>query len=118
MLHNISLFIYFKHSNLSLFILYPLPTGNHKFVFYICESILLYALLYIIFYISHISGGGLIAKSCPVLVTPGTIACQAPLSMDSPGKNNGVSCHLLLHWIYLTQESNLVSYIVGRFFTE
>ena len=49
MLHNISLFIYFKHSNLSLFILYPLPTGNHKFVFYICESILLYALLYIIF---------------------------------------------------------------------
>ena len=26
-------------------------------------------------------GGGLIAKSCPTLVTSGTVACQAPLSM-------------------------------------
>ena len=25
--------------------------------------------------------GGLVAKSCPALVTPWTIACQAPLSM-------------------------------------
>ena len=28
-------------------------------------------------------GGSLLAKSCPTLVTPCTIACQAPLSMDS-----------------------------------
>ena len=27
------------------------------------------------------SGGGLVAKSCPTLVTPWTIACQAPLPM-------------------------------------
>ena len=27
------------------------------------------------------SGGGLVAKSCPTLVNPWTIACQAPLSM-------------------------------------
>ena len=26
-------------------------------------------------------GGGLIAKSCLTLVTPGTVACQGPLSM-------------------------------------
>ena len=26
-------------------------------------------------------GGGLVAKSCCTLATPGTIACQAPLSM-------------------------------------
>ena len=27
------------------------------------------------------AGGGLVAKSCPTLVTPRTRACQAPLSM-------------------------------------
>ena len=27
------------------------------------------------------SGGGLVAKSCPTLVIPWTVACQAPLSM-------------------------------------
>ena len=26
-------------------------------------------------------GGGLVTKSCPILVTPWTVACQAPLSM-------------------------------------
>ena len=26
-------------------------------------------------------GGGLVAKSCPTLATPWTIACQAPLSI-------------------------------------
>ena len=26
-------------------------------------------------------GGGLVAKSCPTLVNPWTVACQAPLSM-------------------------------------
>ena len=25
-------------------------------------------------------GGGLVAKSCPTLATPGSVACQAPLS--------------------------------------
>ena len=35
-----------------------------------------------------------------------TVACQAPLSMDSPGKNTGVGCHFLLQGIFLTQGSN------------
>ena len=36
-----------------------------------------------------------------------TAACQAPLSMDSPGKNIGVGCHALLQGIFQTQGSNL-----------
>ena len=30
------------------------------------------------------SGGGLVAKSCPALATPWTVAHQAPLSMGFP----------------------------------
>ena len=41
-------------------------------------------------------GGGLVAKSCLTLVTPWTVALQAPLSMGFPGKNTGVGCHFLL----------------------
>ena len=33
------------------------------------------------FYLWHHYGGGLVAKSCPTLVTPWTVACQASLSM-------------------------------------
>ena len=29
----------------------------------------------------------LVAKSCPTLLWPWTVACQAPLSMEFPGKN-------------------------------
>ena len=29
-------------------------------------------------------GGGLVTKLCPTLVTPWTVACQAPLSMGFP----------------------------------
>ena len=38
--------------------------------------------------------------------TPRTAACQAPLSMNSPGKNTGVACHFLLERIFPTQGSN------------
>ena len=31
---------------------------------------------------THVCGGGLVAKSCPTLVTPWTVACQAPLPME------------------------------------
>ena len=36
---------------------------------------------------------------------------------DSPGKNTGVRCHFLFWGIFLTQDSNPVSRIAGRFFT-
>ena len=43
----------------------------------------------------------------PTLATPWTVARQAPLSMDFPGKNTSVGCHFLLQGIFLTQELNL-----------
>ena len=42
------------------------------------------------------SGGGLVAKSCPTLVTPWTLAFQVPVSMGFPSKNTEVSCYFLL----------------------
>jgi len=36
----------------------------------------------------------------------GLLAHQAPLSMNSPGKNTGVGCHFLLQGIFLTQVLN------------
>ena len=41
------------------------------------------------------------------LVTPWTVAPQAPLPWDFPGKNTEVACHVLLQGIFLTQGSNL-----------
>ena len=35
-----------------------------------------------------------------------TVARQAPLPMDSPGRNTGVSCHTLLQGIFQTQDLN------------
>ena len=44
----------------------------------------------------------------PDSVTPWTVACQAPLSMDFPGKDPGVGCHLLLQgnmsWVVINPE--------------
>ena len=31
-----------------------------------------------------VGGGGLVAQLCPILATPGTVACQSPLSMGFP----------------------------------
>ena len=42
-----------------------------------------------------------------LLVTPWTVACQLPLSIEFLGKNTGVGCHFLLQGIFLTQELNL-----------
>ena len=63
-------------------------------------------------------GGGLVAKSCPTLVTPWTIACLAPLSM-------GFSRVRILEWVAISfsrgssqlQNQTSNSCIVGRFFT-
>ena len=43
-----------------------------------------------------VSGDPLVAKSCPTLANPWTVACQAPLSMGFSRKNTGVGCHFLL----------------------
>ena len=69
------------------------------------------------------SGGGLVTKSCPTLVTPWTVVCQAPLSM-------GFSVHGSLQariresvavyfsrWSSQPRYLTWVSCIAGRFFT-
>ena len=58
-------------------------------------------------YVKRGGGSGLVTKSCPTLVTPWTVAHQAPLSRDFPGKDTGVGCHFLFQGILLTQGSNL-----------
>ena len=53
-------------------------------------------------------------------VTPWTVAHQAPLSWNSPGKNTGVGCHRLLQGLFLTQGLNLHLLgllLAGGFFT-
>ena len=50
--------------------------------------------------------GGLIIKLCPTLAAAWTVAHQAPCPWDSPGKNTGVGCHLLLQGIFLIQRSD------------
>ena len=56
--------------------------------------------------------------SCVQLLQPhGLVACQAPLSMDSLGKNTWVGCHSLLQGIFLTQELNPRLLHWGRLFT-
>ena len=52
------------------------------------------------------SGGGLVAKSCLILATPWTVAKSLLCPWDFPGKNTGLSCHLLLQGIFPTQELN------------
>ena len=39
--------------------------------------------------------------------TPETAAHQAPLSLDSPGKNTGVGCHFLLQCMEVKSESEV-----------
>ena len=56
-----------------------------------------------------------------LLATLRTVARQAPLSWDSPGKNTRVGCHFLLQGIFPTQELNLcllnLPTLAGRSFT-
>ena len=51
-------------------------------------------------------GGGWVAKSCPTLATPWTVARQAPLSMGFSRQEYAVGCHALLQGIFPTQEPN------------
>ena len=51
-----------------------------------------------------LGGAGLVAKLCPTLETPRTMACQAPLSIGFSRKNTGIGFHFLLQGIFLTQD--------------
>ena len=51
----------------------------------------------------------LVSQSCPTLLTPWPVACQVPLSMNSPGKNIGVGCHFILQGIFHNPRIKLMS---------
>ena len=48
----------------------------------------------------------LVAQLCPILCYPMDYSLQAPLSMDSPGRNTGVGNHFLLQRIFPIQGQN------------
>ena len=48
-----------------------------------------------------------LAQSCPTFLTSWTVVHQAPLSMNSLGKNIGVGFQLLLQGLFPTQGSNM-----------
>ena len=52
--------------------------------------------------------GGLVAKLCPSLVTPWTVAHEALrfCPCNFPGRNIGMGCHLFLQGIFTTQGLN------------
>ena len=50
----------------------------------------------------------LVVQLCPTLCNP---MDYSPPGSSSPGKNTGVGCHALLQGIFLTQGSNIASYI-------
>ena len=60
-----------------------------------------------------------VVSSCPNLAILWTVACQAPLSMGSLGKNTQVGCHFLLQGILPTQGLNpgFLGSIADKFFT-
>ena len=60
----------------------------------------------------HGGGGGLVAQSCRILVTPWTVALLCP--WGSPGKNTGVGCHFLLGGSSSPRNRTWVSCIAGR----
>ena len=70
-----------------------------------------------IFQARNMGGGDLVAKSCPTLVTPWTIACWSPLYMEFSRQEYEVGCHFLLQGI-LPRDWTQVSCIVGGFFTD
>ena len=49
-------------------------------------------------------GGGLVAKSCPTLVTERTVACQTPLSVGFFRQEYWSGFHALFHRIFPMQE--------------
>ena len=61
-------------------------------------------IIWLIFF--YKSCGGLVAKSCPTLVTPWTVATRLLCPWNSSGKNTGVGCHFLFQGISPTQGSN------------
>ena len=63
----------------------------------LCDSKCPYLVVVVVYLLSHVWP----------FATPWTVACQAPLSWDFPGKNTGVGCHFLFQRIFWTLGLNL-----------
>ena len=59
----------------------------------------------------------LVSQFCATLCDPVDCSPQAPLSMDSPGKNTGMGSRSLLPKIFPIQIQTWVFCISGKFFT-
>ena len=81
--------IYIKEFEFCLWFLTSLPKYSTS-LFHQIASVFLYICFFLY---AH---WWLITKPCLTLVTAQTVACQAPLSQDFPGKNTGVCCHIPL----------------------
>ena len=59
-------------------------------------------------YVHNVKVKALVTQLCLTLGDPMdlTVACQVPLSMDSPGKNTGMDYHSLLQGIFPTRGLN------------
>ena len=58
-----------------------LPSEPPGKAMYICRCPYVCMCVCVCVYVSVYGGGGLVAKSCPTLVTPRTVACQVPLTI-------------------------------------
>ena len=65
-----------------------------------CHTTDILLLLLLLLLLSHVSR----VQPC---VTPLTAAHQAPLSLDSPGKNTGMGCHFLFQCMKVKSESEV-----------
>ena len=68
-------------------------------LFRVRENVLAISVCVCMHVLSHFGCVRLFVNQC-------TVACQAPLSMDFPGKNTGVVCHFLLQGFFPTQGSD------------
>ena len=97
------LLIYFIYSNLYLLIpypwfvaaLFPLPFGNHRFIFYVCEFVSV--LCVCVHSLSYVQ----------LFATLWTVPSRLLCPWDFSGKNTGVGHRFLLQRIFPTQGSNL-----------
>ena len=64
--------------------------------FYYFSVLIIFIVAFIICIIVKPRGGGLVAKLFTTLATPWTVAYQAPLSKEFPGRNTEVGGHFLL----------------------
>ena len=112
-------FLYWNYSSLHAWALSPTATCTHSFIHPITSMFSAPTMCHALFI--HLKDKaklmnksmilqscGLVTKSCPIPLGPhGLQPTRFLCPWAFPGKNTGVSCHVLLQGIFLTQELNL-----------